>query len=961
MGFFHPTRACGVGAVKLWITAVVFSAAVIPSVAGGVVESLERLQIPRLGGSSLSAYPSVERLEDGRLLCVFSARYEQQAGKLVLAGTISEDHGRTWSKPSILLNSTDGDDYDPSIIAIGPRVIVSATTTPLNETAIATSRIIAVRSEDSGRSWSQPYEIPTGRRYTSGKVNNGIVLRDGTALLGYTWEKNLDDGRIQSLASEGEMEEVNAVLLSGDDGRTWTSSKSVGLPTRKADSSVNAINGLCEPALAECEDGSVFMLSRTGLTNLYGARSVDGGRSWSKPHQTSLVSHNAPAAMCAFHGVKSGILAVWNNSPEHRWPLCVAASFDGCRTWSAPQVIAHEKGLQSSYPGCVQTADGKILVVYQQDGEKGRDILGVRFEPAWLAGAGGANGASVRREQLQLSNTSKGIAPRKLAHFTSMPKPAMLPDGTMAVYFIDHEGPGLAATPEQQTVYARYSKDEGVTWSSPESLLELPAEAGGFGYFVVLVDRTGEVHLFILCDANTGAIRPRPADSGKPRVEPLARQRLDIWHVNSVKGRTGWSTLRQIWQGRAGDLQSVTQLASGRIVLPISYYVDRNWANRGDGLAQFTYTGQFDTTVLYSDDAGVSWHLSPSVLRTVTPDLSSYGAVEPVVLELADGRVWMLLRTQLGRFYESFSSDGAEWSGARPSNIMSSDSPAALARLPDGRILMLWNNCQRHPYAQGSRHVLHAAVSADDGASWRGYREIVRDPLREVPPPPGGDHGVSYPFVAVHPNGSAYYSLWVQTGEGRGLQSLDPSWLDSTSASDDFSNGLSAWSAFGTRGVKLAEDPQQRGRQVLSLSREDSQWPTAAVWNFPMGASGQLKMELMVEAGAPPLSVQLTDHFSPPSDEQSQLHSVLYVEVVTSVESSDQIVLTPNRWIAFEFDWDCKRGAATLAIEGEGSRQLRQQRVSPGPSYLRLVFPSGEVSESRVFVRNVEVEVSNHN
>ena len=131
---------------------------------------------------------------------------------------------------------------------------------------------------------------------------------------------------------------------------------------------------------------------------------------------------------------------------------------------------------------------------------------------------------------------------------------------------------------------------------------------------MVLVDQSGEVHLFMLCDADTGVIRLRPADSSRSPVEPLARQRLDIWHVKSVGGRSAWTAPRQIWQGRAADLQSVTQLASGRIVLPVSYFVDRNWSNRGDGLAQFTYTGQFDTTVLYSDDGGDSWKVSPSVV-----------------------------------------------------------------------------------------------------------------------------------------------------------------------------------------------------------------------------------------------------------------------------------------------------------------------------------------------------------
>jgi hypothetical protein len=40
---------------------------------------------------------------------------------------------------------------------------------------------------------------------------------------------------------------------------------------------------------------------------------------------------------------------------------------------------------------------------------------------------------------------------------------------------------------------------------------------------------------------------------------------------------------------------------------------------------------------------------SPALLKVQTPDLTTIlGAVEPVVLELRDGRVWMLIRTQRG-------------------------------------------------------------------------------------------------------------------------------------------------------------------------------------------------------------------------------------------------------------------------------------------------------------------------
>jgi hypothetical protein len=666
--------------------------------------------------------------------------------------------------------------------------------------------------------------------------------------------------------------------------------------------------------------------------------------------------------MCKFGGEKPGVLAVWNNSPQHRWPLAVAASFDGCRTWTMPRTIAHEEGFESSYPGCVQTGDGKLLVVYQQFQKDARHILGVRFDPSWLDSSDSREQEATEADELHSKKSRAASTPRTGAHFSSMPKPAVLPDGTIAAYFIDHEGPGLEVTPERQSIYARYSNDQGRTWSEPESLVELPSEAGGFGYFVALVDRDGEVHFFMLCDAGTGVVRTRSSEKGGPPVEPITRQRLDVWHVKSTSARTAWTEPHQIWQGRAGDLQSVTQLTSGRIVLPICYFVDRNWSNRGEGLAEFTYTGQFDTTVLYSDDSGQSWQKSPSVLRTITPDLASYGAVEPVVLELTDGRVWMLLRTQLGRFYESFSDDGEEWTPPRPTRITSSDSPAALVRLPNRRILMFWNNCQRHPYAQGSRHVLHAALSADDGATWVGCREILRDPKRNEPPPPNGDHGVSYPFAAAHPDGNVFYSLWVQTGTGRSLEVLDPAWLEETTASDDFSSGLNAWSTFGTRGVTVSDDPYQRHKRVLSLKKEEPIWPTAAVWNFPKGMRGRIKTAVLLEKNAPVVSVELSDHFSPPADDQSSLHSVYHADITSaSKPAPEQIYVGPSKWVDVEFSWDCAKGVGKLLVNGNSERIVKQQQVSPGPSYLRLVLRAGKVNSKRVMFGPVDVKVSNDN
>jgi hypothetical protein len=548
--------------------------------------------------------------------------------------------------------------------------------------------------------------------------------------------------------------------------------------------------------------------------------------------------------------------------------------------------------------------------------------------------------------------------PKQLAHFTSMPKPAVLHDGTWAAYFIDHEGPGLPPTPAQQHLYVRYSKDRGDSWSEPETLLDLPADAGGFGYNVILVDNDGEVHLFMLCDAGTGVVRPRPADSGQSPVEPLARQRLDIWHVKSSEQGKRWPAPQRIWEGRAGDLQSVIQTRSGRIVLPICYYVDRSWSDRGEGLASYTFTGQFDTTALYSDDAGKTWQRSTSVLRTATPDLASYGAVEPIVLQLNDGRVWMLLRTQLGRFYEAFSDDGSTWSDASPTEIKSSDSPAGLARLPDGRILLLWNNCQRHPYAQGSRQVLHAAVSADEGKTWSGYREIVLDPHRDDPPPPSGDHGVSYPFLAVSPDGSVVFSLWVQTGEGRSLWRLDPSWLTEGAARTDFSHGLEQWSTFGTRGVSTSPHPTRPDAKVLMLEKSDPHWPSAAIWNFPAGSQGQLKTRVLIEKGAPNLSIELTDHFSPPFDEQSRLYSLFDFQLADESTAGGAAQAPGDRWVNVELRWNCQQRQCELTLDGVPYGSVSQRHDSRGPSYLRLSLGDNDPASARVLVDEISAETT---
>ena len=105
--------------------------------------------------------------------------------------------------------------------------------------------------------------------------------------------------------------------------------------------------------------------------------------------------------------------------------------------------------------------------------------------------------------------------------------------------------------------------------------------------------------------------------------------------------------------------------------------------------------------------------------------------MEPGVVELADGRLLMIIRTSTGYLYRSWSDDnGTTWSKAEQTDIVSPESPATLKVLPNGRgLLLVWNN---NPEAvknyRARRNPMTIAVSRDNGMTWENIRNIEDSP-----------------------------------------------------------------------------------------------------------------------------------------------------------------------------------------------------------------------------------------
>ena len=521
------------------------------------------------------------------------------------------------------------------------------------------------------------------------------------------------------------------------------------------------------------------------------------------------------------------------------------------------------------------------------------------------------------------------------------------PDGTLRIFWI---------------VQGKYcasmrSRDHGKTWSEPVVEFSVPKHADVTTR--AMADRDGEIHVCFLVGRGVG--------NRRPAVDLF----YDIWHTKTTGKRKQWQRPRRIFEGYVGALRCLIQLSSGRIVLPFGKWLPPNERKRG--------TGANEVLVLFSDDGGATWKESPAALTApVRPHGGQIGAVEPTALELSDGRIWMLIRTDQGRLYESFSQDGVTWTPARPSRFSGSESPARLLRLSDRRVLLIWNNCQervpppgRRYSAYSGRDVLHAAISDDEGRTWRGFREILRDPKRNETPPRHGDRGTAYPDAVATTTGFVV----VVTGQGEGRRAVvrfHPDWLCETSQSEDFSGGLDGWCVFHAvgplehvwrdrrSGPKLIPHPTRKGRHVLLIRRMAEREGDGAVWNFPMGHCGKLSIRLMARRGFHHAAIALTDRFFDPADPQGNREAVFLLRIasVTKHDGSTTLKLEPAKWYTLTLNWNLPMQRCEVTLDGDHVKTLRVNRPTVnGISYLRLRSTARQHDPAGFLVESVSVTV----
>jgi hypothetical protein len=522
-----------------------------------------------------------------------------------------------------------------------------------------------------------------------------------------------------------------------------------------------------------------------------------------------------------------------------------------------------------------------------------------------------------------------------------------LPNGTLKIFY--------TLQPSGTELRSITSQDGGLTWI--DDRLEVMTPGKAVFCMQALVDKDGEQHAFVLV---------RRGDGRQYGIDLF----LDVWHWKTSGGGAEWSAANRIFEGVVGALRGVTQLESGRILLPVGMWQ----TGRKAGLP----TGAHEVSTMYSDDGGATWQLSKS--RLVAPcyegfNGSNYGACEPNVVDLGDGRIWMLMRTQTGHMYESYSTDeGTTWSDAVPSKFISSDSPAEMMRLPDGRLLVLWNNHHAPPLQEGKpvaggRDALHAAISDNHGKTWRGYREIYRDPKRNESPPHRGDRGTAYSTGVLNDDGK----LVVATGQGehrRAILLFDPAWLTATHHEDDFAGGLDSWTTFiefgdpeppvfrdRTDGPRLVKHPDRDNARVLNIGRAKDKPGDGAVWNFPAAQRGKLSIKLKLQEGFRGASLAFNDCFYNPGDSDGERDAVFGVPIGATGKLLNHPALTIGEWQTVEFDWNLDANDCRVSVDGKPILSLPVLNdADVGVSYVCIRSIASEADPAGLLIEKISMD-----
>jgi predicted neuraminidase len=651
----------------------------------------------------------MDRTPKGRIWGCWTGNGDNPNAYFLLA--TSDDDGRTWSKPRVVIDPTDPPNAPNRSSLVGNlwtdptgRLWLFFDQSLGNFDGRAGDWCTVCDNPDADEPvWSKPVRLADG--FT---LNKPTVLRNGHWLLPISlWDRGkIGSPELKEAHHDLDNQRGAYVYVSADQGRTWTRRGGVSFPNPAFD----------EHMLVELRDGRVWMLARTadGIAQSY---STDEGQTWSKPELTSL---GHPSARFHIRRLASGRLLLVKHGKigertRSRSHLQAFLSDDDGQSWRGDLMLDDRTGV--SYPDGFQAPDGLIHILYDRNRHTDGEILMAKFrEEDILAGQFQSPGSVARLLVNKPGGTTMlkqaeadakqdrtlvaydGKKPNSMVCDTTLRE---LPDGSWILFML--AGGDTEPSPKNYIGVTR-SRDQGKTWTPLEPFnVGFPREDKTIGQGPTeLMIRDGRCTLFFSTHSHHW------------------KNDWQSWMIHSDDCCQTWSQ-PQPMPGRLRYrtfVRNHTITRDGRILLPFQHYIgpedesskpplDRPLTNPRNG-------------VLMSSDGGKTWTEHGNI--RLTENDRYFGWAENNIVELADGRIAMIIRGDGlgGVLYYAESRDGGRtWPPfAQKTEIRNPGSKATLYPLGGDAVAMLHNPNPKH------RSPMALWISFDGMKSWP-YRRVL--------------------------------------------------------------------------------------------------------------------------------------------------------------------------------------------------------------------------------------------
>jgi hypothetical protein len=310
-------------------------------------------------------FPVALRLHDGRIAVVLRGG----AGHLGIQGRLdmafSSDEGKTWTRPTLVVDSP-ADDRNPALgqARDGTLVVAYWRTANYDEKGRYNPKLQkptstwVTRSQDGGKTWSESTQIDVSDIGWGSPYGRILTLPDGTLLM------PVYGGPVRRPGEQAADSDNSYLYRSTDHGKTWARYATPGPGKFNETALMQPVSGKLLAAMRTRAGGEVWLTA-----------SSDKGKTWGEPRKLTPARVH-PADLILLPDQRVLLVTGYRVGPFGVQGL--VSDREGKFDWGRRFVLVNDAvSADCGYPSSVLLKDGRVLTVYYATGSKKHPAWGV--------------------------------------------------------------------------------------------------------------------------------------------------------------------------------------------------------------------------------------------------------------------------------------------------------------------------------------------------------------------------------------------------------------------------------------------------------------------------------------------------------------------------------------------------------------------------------------------------------